>query len=193
MLSPRLSSSRSTSPPAGPSESEHRGQSTQPAPPHSVHGWNLVSPSCPVVFVSPAPSHSSHATCRCPLHFGQNCIGNYVDGSKQFGSALELRQETTPLSGSASSLSRDVRAVVGGRRAIRSGHCLFAPLKMTPLQKGLLGTATRDCSVSLPRCAARLGPPPSPRLREAPPRALSGSRPWCRSATRRARPGSGGG
>lgn len=118
MLSPRLSSSRSTSPPAGPSEFEHRGQSTQPVPPHSLHDWNSVSPSGPAVFFSPAPSHSSQATCRCPLHFGQNCIGNYVDGSKPFESALVLCKRTTPLSGSAGSLSRDDRAEQPIRRAV---------------------------------------------------------------------------
>jgi hypothetical protein len=170
MLSPRLSSSRSTSPPAGPSELEHRGQSTQPVPPHSLHDWNSVSPSGPAVFFSPAPSHSSQATCRCPLHFGQNCIGNYVDGSKQFESALALHHRTTPLSRSAGSLSGDVRAVAAE-----------AP--------GLLKTAARDCSVSRSRSAARPGPPPSPRPRAAPPPAPRVRRRWCPPATRRGRSG----
>jgi hypothetical protein len=86
-LSSRLSWSRSSparSEPVGPSGPEHRGQSTQPLPPHSPQAWNWVSPPGPAVFFSPAPSHSSHAICLCPLHFGQCRI--VLVGRQQFES-----------------------------------------------------------------------------------------------------------
>ncbi len=96
-LSPRLSWSRSStarSEPVGPSGPEHRGQSTQPLPPHSPQAWSWVSPPGPAVFFSPAPSHSSHAICLCPLHFGQRRIvlvgrQQFESDRKVFGGVLE--------------------------------------------------------------------------------------------------------